>query len=312
MSSYLRHALRVLAVLIAPLSLSGCDYALLNPAGPIGAEERSILLLATALMLIVVVPVILMTIAFAWRYRASNKAATYAPEWEHSNRIEVIVWLVPCVIISALAYVTWTTTHRLDPYRPLVSEAKPVEVEVVSLDWKWLFIYPDLKIATVNELAFPANVPVRFRLTSSAVMNSFFIPRLGTMIYTMPGMETKLSLMADQTGSFDGFSTNFSGDGFSGMNFTARSMSQEDFQAWVDKVRQTGSVLSHPAYRELAKPSEDAAVTYYGDIDSMVYHDALNKCTDGSACIDQQMSMLSARDAFGDPALCGLAPSKGL
>jgi len=271
----LRRLLPALALLCTAVSLSGCDYALMDPKGPIGVEERNIILLATGLMLIVVLPVIGMTIAFAWRYRAGNKKAEYQPEWEHSNTIEAVVWVVPCLIIAALATVTWTSSHSLDPYRPIASEKAPVEVEVVSLDWKWLFIYPDLKIASVNELAFPAGTPVHFKMTSGSVMNTIFIPQLGSMVYTMAGMQTQLSLLADHAGTFDGISSNFSGEGFSDMKFFAKSMSDDDFQSWVEHARASGNVLSSAVYHELEKPSEKVPVAYYGDIDPMVYHEAL-------------------------------------
>ncbi|SRR5579859_835766 len=271
----LRRLLPALALLCTAFSLSGCDYALMDPKGPIGVDERNLILLATGLMLIVVVPVIGMTIAFAWRYRSSNEKAAYTPDWEHSNAIEVVVWVVPCLIIIALGLITWTSTHALDPYKPIASEKAPVEVEVVSLDWKWLFIYPDLKIASVNELAFPAGTPVHFKMTSGSVMNAIFMPQLGSMVYTMAGMQTQLSLLADHTGTFDGISSNFSGDGFSDMKFFAKSMSEDDFQSWVEHARASGNVLSSTVYHELEKPSEKVPVAYYGDIDPMVYHEAL-------------------------------------
>jgi cytochrome o ubiquinol oxidase subunit 2 len=265
------------------------DFALLDPKGPIGAEELNIILIATGLMLIVVLPVIGMTIAFAWRYRASNTKAEYKPEWEHSNAIEAVVWVVPCLIIIALGLITWTSTHKLDPYKPIAAEKAPVEVEVVSLDWKWLFIYPDLKIASVNELAFPAGTPVHFRLTSGSVMNAFFVPQLGTMVYTMAGMQTQLSLLADQPGSYEGISSQFSGDGFSDMKFLTRSMSEDDFQSWVEHARAGGAVLSTAVYHELEKPSEKVPVAYYGDIDPMVFHEALGMMAMSHAASEKGM-----------------------
>lgn len=271
----LRRLFPALAMLCLTLSLSGCDYALMDPKGPIAGEERNIILLATGLMLIVVLPVIGMTFAFAWRYRSSNKQAAFTPDWEHSNAIEAVVWVVPCLIIVALGLVTWTSSHTLDPYRPIAAEKAPLEVEVVSLDWKWLFIYPDLKIASVNELAIPAGTPVHFRLTSGSVMNTFFVPRLGSQIYTMAGMQTQLSLLADQPGSYEGISSNFSGDGFSDMKFVTRSMSDDDFESWVEHARGSGAVLSSAVYHQLEKPSEKVPVAYYGDIDPMVFHEAL-------------------------------------
>ena len=284
-------------------SLGGCKYALLDPAGPVGKDELGIIYLATALMLLVVVPVIVLTVVFAWRYRASNLRATYAPDWHHSRKIELVVWLVPCVIVAVLAYVTWVGSHRLDPYRPLDSATKPIRVEVASLNWKWLFIYPDLGIATVNELAFPKDTPVDFHLTSAGVMNAFFIPRLGTQIYTMAGMQTKLSLMADQTGTFKGISSNFSGDGFTNMRFAARSMTRAQFAAWVAKVRASHRDLSLTAYRELAKPSERVPVQYYAQVAPTLFHDILNLCTEGQRCTDAGDKM-SARAM---PARSGMA-----
>ena len=195
--------------------LGGCSFTVLDPKGQIGADERSIIVTATGLMLIVVVPVIVLTLAFAWRYRASNKASVYAPDWAHSTRIEAVVWSVPCAIVAALAVLAWTSSHKLDPYRPIASTAKPITIEVVSLDWKWLFIYPGLHMATVNQIAFPVNVPVNFHITSGSVMNSFFIPQLGGQVYAMAGMQTQLHLIADAAGSYDGISGNYSGAGFS-------------------------------------------------------------------------------------------------
>jgi cytochrome o ubiquinol oxidase subunit II len=295
----------------APL-LGGCQVAVLDPMGPIGSAERSIILLATGLMLIVVVPVIAMTLAFAWRYRASNSDAVYAPEWDHSRGIEAVVWLVPCLIIAALGTVTWVSTHRLDPTRPIASREKPITVEVVSLDWKWLFIYPDLKIASVNELAMPVGVPVAFRLTSSSVMNAFFIPALGSQIYTMAGMQTQLGLLASKAGRYEGFSANYSGDGFSDMNFTARAMSAADFASWVERARASPRALTLASYRELARPSEKVPVAYYGSVEPTVFHDALNQCANGGTCMDTAMMLAMAKEALGGNfSLCSPAAAKG-
>ncbi|HLH10749.1 MAG TPA: ubiquinol oxidase subunit II [Methylovirgula sp.] len=298
-----------LLLVTTPL-LGGCQFAVMDPKGPIGAQEKSIILLSTGLMLIVVVPVIALTLAFAWRYRASNSKATFAPDWSHSNRIEAVVWLVPCLIVAILGSVTWVSSHTLDPYRPIAAAAKPIDVDVVSLDWKWLFIYPDLKIASVNELAFPVGTPVRFRMTSSSVMDAFFIPRLGSQIYTMPGMETKLSLLADNPGTYEGISANYSGDGFSDMKFAARAMSAADFAKWVETVRRSPRELTMAAYRQLAKPSEDVPVGYYGDIASNLYHDVLNKCADGSSCTDDNVRLALAKESFGAVGLCKTSESR--
>jgi cytochrome o ubiquinol oxidase subunit 2 len=261
-------------------------------------------------MLIVVVPVIGMTLAFAWRYRASNRNAAFTPDWAHSNAIEAVVWFVPCLIVAVLGYVTWTSTHKLDPYRQIVAAAKPIDVEVVSLDWKWLFIYPALNIASVNELAFPVDTPVRFRLTSSSVMDSFFIPELGSQIYTMPGMESKLSLLASDPGTYTGISSNFSGDGFSDMTFATRVMTRVDFDKWVSGVRSSGQDLTMEAYRQLALPSEHVHVAYYGSVEPMLYHDALNKCADGAACTDDVMKLAMAKETFGNVGLCATSETR--
>lgn len=210
-----------MSLIAGTVLLSGCDSALLDPKGQIGLEQRSLILTAFGLMMIVVIPAVLMAVGFAWKYRASNKDAKYSPNWSHSNKVEAVVWTVPILIILFLAVLTWKTTHALEPSKPLVHDEKPITIEVVSMDWKWFFIYPEQGIATVNEIAFPANVPVHFKVTSNSVMNSFFIPRLGSQIYAMAGMQTQLHLIADEAGTYDGISASYSGPGFSGMKFKA-------------------------------------------------------------------------------------------
>jgi cytochrome o ubiquinol oxidase subunit II len=268
--------------------LSGCSFTVLDPKGQIGADERSIIVTATGLMLIVVVPVIILTLAFAWRYRASNRDSVYAPDWAHSTRIEAVVWAVPCAIVAALAVLAWTSSHKLDPYRPIASTAKPITIEVVSLDWKWLFIYPGLHMATVNQIAFPVNVPVNFHITSGSVMNSFFIPQLGGQVYAMAGMQTQLHLIADAAGSYDGISGNYSGAGFSGMTFKALAMNQGDFRNWMAKVRGSSKTLGIQAYEKLKDPSENAPVAYFSSVDRHLFHDILDNCLfagSGSSCM---------------------------
>lgn len=193
--------MRGLAPVVIAL-LSGCQGGILDPKGQIAAEQKSLILTATALMLLVVIPVIVMTLVFAWKYRAGNKEAAYEPKWSHSTKIEVVVWLIPCIIIAFLATLTWKSTHKLDPYRPLESDKKAIQVQVVALNWKWLFIYPEQQIASVNELVFPADTPVSFKITSDAAMNSFFIPQLGGQIYAMAGMQTQLHLIANEPGTY--------------------------------------------------------------------------------------------------------------
>lgn len=291
----LRRSIKTAAILGAATAavglLSGCQMVVMDPKGPIGVEEKNIILLATGLMLIVVVPVILMTLWFAWQYRASNQKAEYTPDWEHSNRIEAVVWAIPCLIILALGTVTWVSTHKLDPRAPIASNAKPVEVEVVSLNWKWLFIYPEYGVASVNELALPVGRPVHFRMTSATVMNSFFIPQLGSQIYTMTGMETQLSLRADQAGVYDGISANYSGEGFAGMKFQAKAMKDADFDTWVARAHTTQASLDGAAYKALAAPSEKTPVSYYGSVDPTLYHLILNKCAEGGNCTEDGVRM---------------------
>ncbi|MBP2845343.1 cytochrome o ubiquinol oxidase subunit II [Dickeya oryzae] len=269
----------MLSLIATTLLLSGCDMALMNPKGQVGLEQRSLILTALGLMLIVVIPVIIMTIAFAWKFRASNEKAKYTPNWSHSNKIEAVVWTVPIIIILILGTITWKTTHSLDPYKPLDSTVKPINVEVVSLDWKWLFIYPDLGIATVNELAFPTNVPVNFKITSDTVMNSFFIPRLGGQIYAMAGMQTQLHLIANEPGKYDGISGGYSGQGFSGMKFTAiATPDQQAFDQWVENVRKSSKTLSTMNdFNKLAQPSEYHPVEYYSQVQPDLFRQIITK-----------------------------------
>ena len=273
----------IAAALPAVLLLAGCSNGVLDPAGPVGRDDAQILIDSTLIMLAIVIPTILLAFWMAWKYRASNDKAQYLPNWSYSGRIEAVVWAIPTLTIMLIGGVIWIGSFRLDPFRPLASKTPAVDVEVVSLDWKWLFVYPDLKIASVNELAFPAGTPVHFRLTSGSVMNAFFVPQLGTMIYTMAGMETQLSLSSEHMGTFDGISSNFSGEGFSDMKFFARSMSDDDFQSWVEHARAGGAVLSSAVYHNLEKPSEKVPVAYYGDIDPMVFHEALGMMAMSSA-----------------------------
>lgn len=268
-----------LSLIAGAFLLSGCDSALLDPKGQIGLEQRSLILTAIGLMLIVVIPAIAMAIGFAWKYRASNKDAKYSPNWSHSNKVEAVVWTIPILIVIFLAVLTWKTTHALEPSRPLEHEAKPVTIEVIAMDWKWFFIYPEQGIATVNEIAFPANTPVEFKITSNSVMNSFFIPRLGSQIYAMAGMQTKLHLIADEAGTYDGISSNYSGKGFSGMKFKAIATPDMDtFNQWVAKAKQSPEVMNDMAtYEKLAAPSEYNKVEYFSSVKPDLFKDVINK-----------------------------------
>ena len=272
----------VLTLAMAAL-LSGCHYSVLDPKGQIAADEKSLIITSTLLMLIVVIPVIVLTLWFAWKYRASNTSATYTPNWSYSHRVEAVCWLVPCAIIVVLGTLTWKTTHQLDPFRPIDSKVKPITIEVVSLDWKWLFIYPEQHIATVNEIQFPAGTPVNFRITSDTVMNVFFIPQLGSQIYAMAGMQTQVNLIADQPGIYDGLSTNFSGAGFPDMKFTATASSQADFDAWVAKVKASPNKLGLDNYGELAKPSSKDPVKYFSTVEPVLFTAVLDKYMDKSS-----------------------------
>ena len=242
-------------VLIGVALLTGCTEGVLDPQGPIAAAERQIMFNATGIMLAIVIPTILATLGVAFWFRSSNTRARYLPEFENSGRLELLIWSIPIMTVILVGGVAWVGSYDLDPRKPIASEAKPVQVQVVSLDWKWLFIYPEQGIATVNQLTVPAGTPVHFELTSSGVMNSFFVPQLGSMIYTMPGMVTQLYLRADRPGSYRGLSANFSGEGFSDMRFTVNAVASEDFSRWVDSVRSAGPVLDAEVYSDLSKPS---------------------------------------------------------
>ena len=235
--------------------LCGCDAVVLNPQGPVGIADKTIMIDSLAIMLAIVVPTIAATLAFAWWFRSSNTKATYVPGFVYSGRIELIVWAIPLLVIMLLGGVTWIGSHDLDPAKPLASDTAPLEIQGVSLDWKWLFIYPIQRIASVNQLVVPAGVPIHFSLTSASVMNAFFIPQLGSMIYTMNGMRTQLNLRADAPGTFLGLSSHYSGDGFPGMHFDVQAVPAERFAAWIDATRATGPTLDAASYVALARQS---------------------------------------------------------
>jgi cytochrome o ubiquinol oxidase subunit 2 len=247
----------------------------MDPRGPVSAAERLILLNATGIMLVVVAPVIVMTAAFAWWYRASNVRAAYSPDWSYSGQIELVVWSVPAMVVILLAGVEWIGSHQLDPARTLDSHAKPVRIEVVSMDWKWLFIYPDLGVATVNQLIVPTGTPLEFSLTSATVMNAFFVPQLGSQIYTMAGMTTHLNLLADRDGDYPGFSSHFSGDGFSGMRFLVHAVSAAQFGTWTTQTRAAGGPLDREAYEKLLRPEIAVDARTFGRVDPDIFARAL-------------------------------------
>jgi cytochrome o ubiquinol oxidase subunit II len=226
--------------------------SVLDAQGPVGAADVKMMLNALGIMLAIVVPTLVAALAFAWWFRASNPRARRQPRWAYSGRIEIVVWSIPLLVITFLGGVTWIGSHQLDPFRPLASERRPLEVQVVSLDWKWLFIYPEQGVASVNQLVVPAGVPLHFSLTSASVMNSFFVPQLGSMIATMNGMVTQLYLEADRPGDYYGLSTQFSGDGFSDMHFVVHALPAERFSQWLQGARRTGQVLDNDSYARLA------------------------------------------------------------
>ena len=233
--------------------------SVLDPAGPVGTAQKTILINSLVIMLLIVVPTIVATLAFAWWFRAGNPRARRRPDWAYSGQVELVTWSVPVLVILFLGGIAWIGSHDLEPSRPLASDQKPIEVQVVSLDWKWLFIYPAEGVASVNEIVVPAGRPIAFSLTSASVMNAFFVPRLGSMIYTMNGMTTRLHLQADREGSFEGLSSHFSGDGFAGMRFQLRAVAGEAFDRWVEQARRSPDALDRPAYEALARQSRDVA-----------------------------------------------------
>lgn len=248
----------------------------LDPQGPVGAAQNTILLNATTIMLAVVIPVIVLTLGFAWWFRHSNARANYMPDWSYSGRIELIVWSIPAMVVLFLGGIAWVGSHDLDPGKQITASAAPVNVQVISLDWKWLFIYPDLGIASVNSLVVPAGVPIRFQLTSATVMNSFFVPQLGSQIYTMEGMTTRLNLLADKPGRYPGLSAQFSGEGFSDMRFVVEAMPHQAFDQWTATTRAAGGNLDKASYAQLARPSSAVASSTFGQVEQNLFNDIVN------------------------------------
>lgn len=302
-----------LAALIPMLAvLGGCNLVVMSPAGDVAAQQRDLVVISTVLMLIIIIPVMALTVFFAWRYRAANKQATYEPDWDHSTGLELIIWAAPLLIIICLGALTWMGTHLLDPYRkldriaagrPVPAAMKPLEVEVVALDWKWLFIYPEQGIAVVNELAAPLDRPIHFRITSSSVMNSFYIPALAGQIYAMPAMQTRLHAVINKAGRYQGFSANYSGAGFSGMRFGFLGLSEGDFDAWVAKAKEAGGTLDRAAYLELERPSENVPVKFFAATEPSLFDAIRNLCVQpGKMCMNEMMAL----DAKGGLGLAGI------
>ena len=264
----------------AALPLASCQ-GVLDPQGPVASAERLLLINSTSIMLVVVVPVIVATLAFAWWYRSSNTRATRSLDESYEGRVEFVIWSIPALTVILLGGVIWIGSHQLDPRAPIPGNSDSLRVDVVALDWKWLFIYPDHGVAAVNQLVIPAGTPVEFRLTSATVMNSFFVPQLGSQIYTMGGMTTHLNLLADKPGEYPGFSANYSGDGFSEMRFVVKSMPTADFNAWLEQARATGSALDEAGYAELTKPSKAVPPTTYRSVGPNLFEHIIEQTVAG-------------------------------
>jgi cytochrome o ubiquinol oxidase subunit II len=267
-----RRVTGVAVAALAALALASCSGGVLDPVGPVGASDAEIMIDATLIMLGIVIPTILLAFWMAWRYRASNLKAPYRPDWSYSGRIEAVVWAIPILTIMFIGGVIWIGSYKLDPFKPLPSKVPPVEVQVVSLDWKWLFIYPQQGMATVNHLVIPAGTPVHFSITSASVFNIFFVPRLGSMIYAMPGMVSQLYLQADRPAVLFGQSSHFSGDGFSDMQFRVDSVPAAQFAAWAQSAKAAGPVLDSAAYADLAKQSQNVKPFTYRAVDPQLFH----------------------------------------
>lgn len=257
------------------LLLSGCQPAVFNPKGIVAAQEKDLFLIALLLMLVIIIPVIILTFVIARRYRESNKKAKYNPNWSHNNLLELVWWIVPIIIIAILGTVTWITTHRLNPYRPLDVPGKPLTIQAISLEWKWLFIYPEQNIATVNYVVLPVNRPVEFLLTSDAPMNSFQIQQLAGQLYSMNGMQTRQHLIANHKGTYRGLSVSFSGEGFSHMDFDTKAVSEKAFDQWVQQVKQSPKALTMKTYKQLKLPSEDNPVAYFSSVQNDLFRDVI-------------------------------------
>ncbi len=275
----LRRCAQIAGTLIAVALLAGCGLAdgpVISPKGPIALAERNLLFTAFALMMIVAIPVYVMVALFCFRYRRSGNGK-YRPDWDGSAAVETVIWIIPLIIVIILGTMVWDKTHDLDPYAEIEGHGTPFEVEVVAQDWKWLFIYPELGAASVNELAFPQDRPLKLKITSDTVMNSFWVPALGGQIYAMAGMRSELNLLASEPGAFRGRNTMYSGDGFSDQHFTARALTADDFAAWQEKVKAADNALDARAYVELAKPSQANPVTYYSTYEPNLFDIILRK-----------------------------------
>ena len=296
--SVVRRLSRLAPLLLAGL-LAGCERAVLNPAGDIALQQRNLIYVSTGLMLLIIVPVLVLIVLFAWRYRQSNRKATYDPGFHHSTALELVIWSGPLLIIICLGALTWSSTHLLDPFRRLdrIAEGRPADkaiapmvVQVVAMDWKWLFIYPEENIATVNELVLPVDREVRFDITSTNMMNTFYAPTLAGMIYAMPGMRSQVHAVINRPGDYEGFSANYSGAGFSDMRFRLRGVTPAQYLQWVRHTQATGGALTTESYLQLEKPTERHPITLFGSSPHGLFDRVVNRCVaPGTACIADQM-----------------------
>jgi cytochrome o ubiquinol oxidase subunit 2 len=312
--------LRTLALSLAALLLAGCERAVFNPAGDIARQQRDLIVISTGLMLLIIVPVMVLIVVFAWRYR-KGKGGTYVPHFDHSTSLELVIWSAPLLIIIALGALTWSSTHLLDPFRPLDRKAAALEgkaenaqalrVQVVSLDWKWLFIYPDLGIATVNDLVLPVDREVRFDITSSNMMNTFYAPTMAGMIYAMPGMQSTLHAVLDRPVDSFGLSGNYSGAGFSNMRFRIRGVSEQQFAGWVAGAKASGRRLDTPTYLQLVKPSEKVPPMLFAAAEGDLFKRILERCVEpGKPCMSDVMKRDMGHGG-GSPHGSGMAPGRG-
>ena len=302
------------AVLMSGLLLGGCNGIVMKPHGDIAQQQANLIVTSTLLMLLIIVPVIALTLFFAYRYRQSNTEATYAPDWDHSTRLELVIWGAPLLIIIALGAITWISTHKLDPFRPLdriaedkplAAGVKPLEVYAVSMDWKWLFIYPEQGVATVNELAAPVDRPIHFRFTSTTVMNTFYVPALAGMIYTMPGMETQLHAVINKAGVYDGLSAHYSGAGFSDMRFKFHGLTDEEFARWVESNKAGAAALTRAEVLKLEQPSRKEPVRRFASVEPGLWSAIVDRCVDGKKMCASTMMAIDAAGGAGKGGVAG-------
>lgn len=307
-----KRILGVCGVLASGLLLSGCDIAVLHPVGLVAKAQRNLIVTSLVLMLCIVIPVMVAVVVFAIKYRASNKDAEYLPDWAGSHKIESAVWGIPICVVTVLAVLSTYFIHKYEPSRPLepvmAADQKPLRIDAVALDWKWLFIYPEYGIATINEIYAPTGRQVAMQLTSENSVNAFWVPKLGTVLYAMPQMNAKLHLLSEEDGQYPGASANYSGDGFAGMRFIWHSVSQGTFDSWVARVRQGNGKLDRAAYLQLAQRSKDNPVAYYSGIDKDLYYRVVNRCVaQGAKCNEDLMRLAAAKSLWGQ--LCSVFDS---